>query len=739
MNSLDNNAPVYEFKMIPQQERFYNPDSSYGVYYFTTDDDIPNCQECYDDQWRKKNGCTLAGNIQQLTIGVLYNVRAACVYNKKYRSYQYEPILVTADVPKTYDAQITYLKTQVTMLQAQNILAAYPNVVDDVINGREIDCNKIKGVGQKSWDKIKENLLENYGISDILVMLQPLGISYKMIKKLLAGYASPELLKQELNRNPYILTKLKGLGFKRVDDLVLKLFPDMRENEKRVIAFLRYYFQWLGENDGDTWIPVTTLNSTVREIIPECEPIYHRIFAEEKEKPAFLFIEDDKVGLKEYRRKEYSCRDILVYLNNIVTKYQVDFDKGVKIAEEQQGFSYTEEQIESLKKCCQSNVVLICGGAGVGKTSLLRGLIAIYRNYSIACCALSAKAAQRIYEATGYKATTIHRLLKYNGTDFTYNEQNRLIEDVIIIDEASMINTSLFLHLLSAIKEGSKVIICGDDGQLPPIGYGNTFHDLLNLDLVTTCKLTKIMRQAAKSGIITDAWSVRNNINPLDRYELKITRGELLDMTYMFRDNREAMRDLAVKLFFKTFEKYGNVEDIAIITPCKRNRTNCTQDINRIILDRLIPQGTAIEMTYGDKVFREGARIIQIVNDYQQDVFNGEMGYVKRIYRKKDIDGKPYELLEADFGGKIVAYKRSELDKIELGYCLTVHKMQGSGVKYVIVLIDNTHFKLLDSCLLYTGLTRAISKCLLIAEPQAFDKCIKTKASDRRTWLSLCY
>ena len=142
-------------------------------------------------------------------------------------------------------------------------------------------------------------------------------------------------------------------------------------------------------------------------------------------------------------------------------------------------------------------------------------------------------------------------------------------------------------------------------------------------------------------------------------------------------------------------------------------------------------------MTYGTKVFREGARIIQIVNDYKQDVYNGEMGYVRSIYNRDTENGKKEQVLEADFNGKVVTYKRSELDNIELGYCLTVHKMQGSGVKYVIVVIDNTHFKLLDSCLLYTGLTRAISKCLLIAEPQAFDKCIRTKASDRRTWLSL--
>ena len=730
---------IFSFKIVPRQERFYNENTAYGVYSFTTDNDIPNCYECYDPQMNKTKGCILAGNVQRLTIGIPYEVKAKLSFNKKYDSYQYEPITVTPDIPKSYEAQVDYLRTQVTITQAKNILAAYPNVVDDVINGREINYRKIKGIGEKSWNKIRDNLIKNYGVADIITMLRPYGVTVKMVQKLLSSYSSPQILKQELEKNPYILTKLKGLGFKRVDDLALKLVPKMRNSEERTIAFLRYYFQWLGENEGDTWIPVNQLDTSVREIIPECEEHYKRISEEEKATPRFLHIEDNMIGLQEYYNKEHSCVGKLRYLDAIKTDYQVNIQKGIEIAERQQGFTYTPEQIESLKKCCESNVVLICGGAGVGKTSLLRGLIAIYRNYSIACCALSAKAAQRIYEATGHPATTIHRLLKYNGIAFGVNPQNPLFENIIIIDEASMINTSLFLSLLSAIKEGSKVIICGDDGQLPPIGYGNTFHDLLNLDLFNSCKLTKIMRQAAKSGIITDAWAVRNNTNPLDKYELKITRGELQDMTYMFRDDRKTMRDLAIKIFLKTLEKYGNIEDIAIITPCKKNRTNCTQDINNIILNTLIPRDSNNEITYGDKVFREGARIIQVVNDYKQDVFNGEMGYVRKIYTRCNDKGKTEQVLEAEFGDKTVIYRKQDLDNVELGYCLTIHKMQGSGIKYVIVVIDNTHYKLLDSCLLYTGLTRAVKKCLLIAEPQAYDRCIRTKASDRRTWISLCY
>ena len=279
---------IFSFKIVPRQERFYNENTAYGVYSFTTDNDIPNCYECYDPQMNKTKGCILAGNVQRLTIGIPYEVKAKLSFNKKYDSYQYEPITVTPDIPKSYEAQVDYLRTQVTITQAKNILAAYPNVVDDVINGREINYRKIKGIGEKSWNKIRDNLIKNYGVADIITMLRPYGVTVKMVQKLLSSYSSPQILKQELEKNPYILTKLKGLGFKRVDDLALKLVPKMRNSEERTIAFLRYYFQWLGENEGDTWIPVNQLDTSVREIIPECEEHYKRISEEEKATPRFL-------------------------------------------------------------------------------------------------------------------------------------------------------------------------------------------------------------------------------------------------------------------------------------------------------------------------------------------------------------------------------------------------------------------------------------------------------------------
>ena len=726
---------LFKFTIIPEQQRFYNSNSHWGVYVFSTDDDIPQCytQTVIDENDKPKKFSSLVGIMQELTIGAKYEVEAVLEYNAKYKQYQYKPKIITSCTPKTQEEQVAYLKTQVSELQAKNILAVYPNVVADIIEGKELDFTPINGVGKFTWDRITNNVIENYAISDVLVLLQPLGVTYKTISKLISDSCSPAQLKEELISNPYILTRVKGMGFKRVDDIALKLNPSLIASTKRTIAYIKHCLTVVARDEGDTWVPLTALDEGVEMDIPECVECYKELIEKQKDNGLFLHIEGNMVGLKKYRDEELNIVDILKYLNGIKTDYKLDIDKGIAEAEEKCGFKFTAEQIDTINKVCGSNVGIFSGKSGCGKSTILRAITTIYHNagYSIACCALSAKAAQRITETTGRNASTIHRLLGWNGSEFKIDKCNPLPHDIIIIDETSMINAGIFYSLVQAIKEGSRIIMCGDDGQLPPIGEGNVFHDLLMYDdTFVCCKLTKIMRQAEKSGIVTDAAKIRENINPLDRPELKVVTGELNDMTYMFRDNREGMRELAIKLYLKSVELDG-IDNTIIITPCKQNRINSTFEINNIIQDALIPDTTS-SIKFGMKEFRIGAKVIQRSNNYELNVFNGEIGYIIEIFQAEKKN-----MVRIDFGnGKIIDFEQSLLADIELAYALTCHLTQGSEYQNVICIIDNTHYKLLDSCLLYTAITRAKKKCLLIAEPSAFRKCIQSKASDRNTWLS---
>lgn len=722
---------LYEFTAIPTAVRFYSEESNFGVYVFNTKDDIPETKYC-------TNGLrvgVMAGKVQQLELGLEYSVVATLEYNSKYDSHQYNPHTVVALIPKTQDEQMKFLKTQVTKTQAENILAKYPNVVEDVMQGKEIDYSIITGVGKKTWDNIREKIIKNYIISDILVLLQPFGITPKTISKLLKTEPNPVLLKQQIMENPYLLTRIRGIGFRKADKIALAVNPKLRNSEYRMVTFLKWFCRDVADNSGDTWMPLDKLDNAVRDNILECYDLYKDYLDKQTEDNSLLFIENGKVGLRYYYNLEHRIVNLIDTLNSaeIDNKY-INIEEGITEAEKKQGFLFTDEQKDVIRKCCIANVSLISGQAGTGKSTILRALTTIYSGQGIECCALSAKAANRITEATGHYAYTIHRLLGFNGGNFKRNEENPLDCGVLIIDEASMINSEIFESLLSAVHIGTKVIICGDDEQLPPIGSGNIFHDLLKIKRYNCCKLTKILRQAERSGIISDSRKIRQNIFPVDRPEKKIVTGELQDMTYAFRSDRETIRDMAIRVYLRSVAESG-VDNTIMIMPCKKNRINCTEEINRIILDELLPN--AKSLCYGKKEFRVGAKVIQRANNYQNKVFNGEMGTVIDINDEGTAMTVDFGANSDDEEHKVIEYFGETLKEIELSYALTIHVTQGSGYDNVIVLIDNSHFKLLDSCLLYTAVTRAKKRCLLIAEPSAFETCIKKKASERKTWLSL--
>ena len=253
----------YSFKCRLVNERYYNEDSAFGVFVFHTEDDIPEYdlvpRNPFDDLSDNSNlkMSVLAGNMQQLYIGSEYNVTATLEFNAKYHSYQYKPKTIISLVPKTIEQQKTFLLSIITDKQADSLLAEYPNIVDEIINGKDsVDVKKLKGIGEKTYQSIKEKVLNNYIISDILILLQPLGVKYQTIKRLLMGEPNPALLKEKLIKDPYIMLDLKGFGFKTVDALALKLNPDIKNSDNRVYAFIGYYLREIGNNQGHTWVTI---------------------------------------------------------------------------------------------------------------------------------------------------------------------------------------------------------------------------------------------------------------------------------------------------------------------------------------------------------------------------------------------------------------------------------------------------------------------------------------------------
>ena len=740
-----------KFRCTPVNERYYDSNSNYGVFVFHTKDDIPeyddvpispfNSDNCSED----KKMSVLAGNMQQLYIGTEYEVTATLDYNSKYKSYQYKPKIITSVTPKTEEQQKRFLLSVVTEKQADTLIKTYPNIVEEIVNGTDnVDISKLKGIGDKTYNSIKEKVLENYVISDILTLLQPLGVTYNKIKKLLSNEPNPTLLKEKLMSNPYIMLDIKGFGFKTVDQLAIKLNPEIKISAKRTYAFINSYLREVGNNEGHTWVLLGTLEDAVRDNINECMDTFKTIIKNEKEKEIILHFDDSRVGLKEYYLSEKNVFETLKKLQDapLLEVSKEDIEDGILQSEKEQGFNFTIEQKEVIENCVKDNVVIITGKAGCGKSTITRAILNIYKhaNYSVSCCALSAMAAQRVTEATGFDASTIHRLLEYDSKGFRINSDFPLMSDVLFIDECSMINSYIYEAVVSAVKHGKKIIMCGDNRQLPPIGYGNIFGDLLmKTEDFSIFRLTKVLRQAEKSGILIDANKIRDGIFPIKQPELKIVNGELQDMTYLFRDSRESLKQIAIKTYMKAIQSEGT-DDVVIITPRRENCENSSNEINKKIVD-LIADKTQKHMQIGDKIFYVGSKVMQVDNNYEKNVFNGEIGYIKEIIETSD--GKEKQVVfDVDFKmngeSKIVRYKKNELGQLDLAYAMTAHKIQGRGVKSVIIIIDMTHYTLLDTCLLYTAITRAKKRCLLLAEPMAFKICMdNNKSKNRQTWLSL--
>lgn len=739
---------IYEFKIVVTYEKYYSDDTTWGSYIAYTEDDIPfytnGEANKFDNSGEKKKFCNIVGKMQQLSIGGEYQIKAKYEYNKQY-GHQYKPLSIYALVPQTKEMQLLFLKTIIPEWMAENLINEYPNLVNDVANGtlKEIDYSKIKGVREITWNKVKEKIINNYLISDILMLLKPLGVTYTMIKKLLSDEPNPVLLKREIEKNPWVLTRVDNLGFKRVDDLALKLKPELIDSTQRLVAFIQYYFKDLGESKGHTWCSEKILMAAISNNIYEC---YNKVdwLLENND---FLHIDNGRIGLKYYYDIEMQIYHLILNKSKIETTINISdeaIDKAIKHAEEEQGFDYVVEQLDTIHKSLHRTVSLITGKAGTGKTSIMRAIVKAYmeNNYMMTASALSAMAAQRITEATEFPAMTIHRTLGCQGlNDFTYNKDNHLITDVAFLDEGSMVNASLFLHWLEAIGDNTRIIISGDHKQLPPIGFGNVFSDLIEMfDESIVSKLVKPMRQAEKSGILVDANKIRENINPIsEKLQPRIIHGELQDMYYMFRTNRQSLFNIAVKTFIKSVESDG-IDNVVIAVPRRKDCLNSTNEINKVIQNELL--GDVLESIEGfDTTFKLGAKVMQTVNDYDKNVFNGEIGYVTKISERYDGKKKEEycEVTYTDIFGKdkIIEYTKKELAALDLAYAMTVHKLQGAGRKTVIGIIDNTHHQLLDNCMLYTLLTRAKKRCLLLAEPEAFLQCIRTSHNNRNTWMML--
>lgn len=660
------------------------------------------------------------------------------------------------------DKQKEFLKNVLNENLVEKLFDEYDDVIKLLENRDVKSLMKINGIGNQVALRMIDEYEESKDYSSIYMELGQLGFTHTFIKKLVDFYKSPDTVIDIVKNNPYDLLRVEGIGFKKADEVACKV-GITQYDIRRIKGFLLYYLNDQGEAgrsylnyqdlmkalyDTLGFVPEEIINATAKQMIDN--------------KDVVVLDNGSKIALKKFYDLEKNIMNELFRLqiglvkvvendsNKVNSIYDDYIPRSFNIGnwetitenvEEKQGFMFTDEQRAAIKLSLDNHVMALTGGAGVGKTSTANGICSLYSGYSILACALSGKASVRITEATGIPASTIHRALGYQNGEFMFNKDNKLAVDIVLIDEATMINGTLFLSLLEAIPTGAKVIIMGDVQQLTPIGNCQVFADILDSNVLPVVKLSKPHRQALRSGIIPTSIKIANQQQIFDgNYTGNAIIGELEDMELDIsgKGNDESISDKIIKHFQVELEKFHDIMEVQICVPMRlRGELSCYNLNSKIqsIYNPKLSNCNEIEIFLEKKndeakkyIIRIGDKVINTKNNYKcinsegdtTPVFNGNMGIVKEIEKNG--------MCTIDFIGiGEVIFTRSDCKNLELGYACTVHKLQGSGFCSTIVGLDNSSYIMNNSELLYTAITRAKKYCVLIANNYAVVKSIQTK------------
>ena len=698
-----------------------------------------------DTKWKT---ITLTGNMCEIEANEVYTVVANEVENEKFGT-QYQVVFIG----RVYDLtdatkQRAFLSKIITEKQVESLFLAYNNPVEILENGDVEALCQIKGIKQDTANRLIQKYNDAKDYSSAYVSLDKFGLTPNMIKKLVDSYGSPDIVIEKINENPYLIAdEVDGIGWSKADEIALKNGCG-EFSVYRLKAYIDYY---LRENaqEGNSYVHIDDMVNALEDVIGFNIPedVFNQAFKEMVLKKMWHSEDKEFVGLKRYYNLEKNIAKELKRILKSQTEINVvNWEKKVKLQEDRQGWEYTDEQKIAIKMLINNNIVLLSGGAGTGKSSTVSGMLAALKGYSFAQTALSGKASVNLTNITNEEGFTIHRLLEYNPRlGFVRNELNKLEQDIIILDELSMVGGELFLSLLKGIKDGAKLIMLGDTGQLESIGVANIMQDIIDSGVIPHAELTKIHRQASKSAIITESMKVRNSEHIIDgSYTGSETRGELQDLQLDIYKDKTLTCGKVMEYVKKSLDEINNILEMQVITPMKKRGDSCTYRLNLKIQKLLKKRGDIDKDTFVEILPNSehpydiyvGDKVINIKNNYktrsvnglETPVFNGNIGIVKQITKDEMI-------IDFEHIGEVIIPEKS-FTSIELAYAITAHKSQGSGYRYVICALDYSSYSLLSKQMLYTMLTRSKKHCVLCAEVKAVRYAIKHDSiTNKQTFL----
>ena len=694
---------------------------------------------------------TIKGSIPAVEYETLYNFAGTLIEDARFGLQYTIEKLERPFSFETDDQKDLFLRTIFGDSKTDLLYDALSDPMD-VFEREDIDALvKVKGIGRKTAEKLLARFKSKIGDSSGLVQLQEYGLTPNMIVKLQEIFHSVDTILYLLQNNPYALIDLvDGISWITADKLALNSGYNPISG-KRIAAYTQYYLKDMAQSEGHSYISLDELVGAIYSIAPKIDEDDLRNMLHAWIQDGWLYYEAEtrRIGLTYYRKLEEQITLELMRLQHSKTRTytEEEVNRAISETEAEYGIEYTDEQRSGIDVCLKNNVSIVSGAAGSGKSTVVAPLVRLFKQKQIpfAQCSLSGKAASNLSDITGEEGYTIHRLLSYDGLtgNFLYNKQNNVPYGVIILDELSLVGGEIFLKLLQAIPSGSSLIMLGDPNQLEAIGLTNLLKDCLDSYVIPSAKLTKIHRQAARSGIITESLRVSAGENIVSLEPVEETRGVLKDLkikTYL--ESGESQRAVFNE-YKKLVDEGVYPDDITVVVPMRTRGDISCFELNGMIQEYINPgnnflRGVTISTKEGGYILREGDRVLVTKNNYRTQNLSGDIVpvYNGNIGKIRTIDAQAGNIVVRFRQQGDIVVPREFWRTLELGYAITCHKFQGSASPYVIVGLDMSAYTLLSKEWLYTALTRAKKYCVLVGQINAIRKSVKiSRVTVKRTWL----
>ncbi len=673
---------------------------------------------------------TVTGSAASIAPGEYIECQGSWFNDKNY-GLQFKSNHLTVIPPSTLEGIEKYLGSG--MIKgigphfAKKLVTAFGDQVFDVIEETPERLLSLPGIGQKRKDRVVAAWAEQKVIREIMVFLQSYGVGTSRAVRIYKTYGNDAVAK--VSENPYRLAlDIYGIGFKTADTIAQKLgIP--KDSLIRAQAGVRHVLQELSgeghcacekEKLIETASKLLEISAELSATAIDTEVQEGNVIAEQMEAGLLLY-------LAALHKAEVGVASHLIrLLGGVVPWSTIDAVKAIPWVEEKACIQLSQSQKMAVELALQNKVLVITGGPGVGKTTLVNSILRIIRakEANILLCAPTGRAAKRLSESTGLEAKTIHRLLEFDPKQFGFkrNRENPLQADIVVVDEASMIDIVLMNQLLKAIPDTAALLLVGDVDQLPSVGPGAVLSDIIASGVIPVVRLTEIFRQAEASQIIVNAHRINSGKMPAQTQKQE----ELSDFYFIPAETPEEISDKLMQVVCSRIParfKLDALKDVQVLTPMNRGGLG-TRSLNIELQKRLNTNGgqqvTKFGWSYG-----AGDKVIQTVNNYDKEVFNGDIGTITHV------DLEESELI-IEFDDRAVTYDLSELDEISLAYATSIHKSQGSEYPAVVIPLSTQHFMMLERNLLYTGVTRGKQLVVIIGQPKALAMAVKNRRSTRR-------